>query len=206
MTDKIDAQISAFIDDELITEESELLVRRLCSDPAMRQTAARYTMIGDALRGSLDAVRLDLNNAVMDAIDENAESSAAPDSADQPAARPWGRLLGGGAIAAAVAVVAITALQPDPAKPGLSTADTLSVTAGAISGEVVPSNDTSQPLGLTPTPGLRRAGNAAALDDYVLLHNQYAQRPVHRPVRFRALVVPAEVEGESATSRRTSKP
>ena len=39
MTDTINGQISAFIDDELMTEESELLVRRLCNDEELRQTS-----------------------------------------------------------------------------------------------------------------------------------------------------------------------
>src|SRR5262245_51068135 len=53
MTDQINDQISAFIDDELSDEESAFLVRRFERDSDARSLAVRYTMIGSALRGEL---------------------------------------------------------------------------------------------------------------------------------------------------------
>jgi negative regulator of sigma E activity len=53
MTDQINDQISAFIDDELSDEESAFLLRRFERDPDARDQAVRYTMIGSALRGEL---------------------------------------------------------------------------------------------------------------------------------------------------------
>ena len=53
MTEQINDQISAFIDDELSADESAMLVRRFERDPEARGRALRYTMIGDALRGQL---------------------------------------------------------------------------------------------------------------------------------------------------------
>jgi sigma-E factor negative regulatory protein RseA len=53
MTEQINDQISAFIDDELSAEESALLVRRFERDTNARAQALRYTMIGAALRGEL---------------------------------------------------------------------------------------------------------------------------------------------------------
>src|SRR5688572_19463230 len=53
MTDQINDQISAFIDNELPADESALLVRRFERDPEARARALRYTLIGSALRGEL---------------------------------------------------------------------------------------------------------------------------------------------------------
>lgn len=53
MTDQINDQISAFIDNELPDDESALLVRRFERDSEARARAMRYTLIGSALRGEL---------------------------------------------------------------------------------------------------------------------------------------------------------
>jgi len=53
MTDQINDQISAFIDNELSADESALLVRRFERDPESRTRAMRYTLIGASLRGEL---------------------------------------------------------------------------------------------------------------------------------------------------------
>jgi anti-sigma factor RsiW len=53
MTDQINDQISAFIDDELSPDESAMLVRRFERDSDARARALRYTMIGAALRGEM---------------------------------------------------------------------------------------------------------------------------------------------------------
>src|SRR6185295_7577058 len=53
MTEQISDQISAFIDDELSDEESAFLLRRFERDTDARSRAARYTMIGAALRDEL---------------------------------------------------------------------------------------------------------------------------------------------------------
>ena len=46
-------QLSVWLDDELDERESEMLVRRLMKDPELRDTAARYCLIGDAARNEL---------------------------------------------------------------------------------------------------------------------------------------------------------
>ena len=53
MTDQINDQISAFIDNELSADESALLVRRFERDTEARSRAMRYTLIGASLRGEL---------------------------------------------------------------------------------------------------------------------------------------------------------
>jgi len=50
MNDALEMQISAFIDGELPENESELLVRRLSQDAALRQQVSRYLEIGRLMR------------------------------------------------------------------------------------------------------------------------------------------------------------
>jgi len=109
MPDRINDQISAFIDNELSADESALLVRRFERDPEARARAMRYTLIGASLRGELlEPHPSVLRQRVAAAL------SGAPPSAPKVRERWTGRvarpLLGVG-IAAAVAVVAIGALR-----------------------------------------------------------------------------------------------
>ncbi len=109
MTDHINDQISAFIDNELSADESALLVRRFERDPEARARAMRYTLIGASLRGEL----LEPHPSVLRQRVAAALSGAPPatpkvrERSIQRVARP---MLGVG-IAAAVAVVAIGALR-----------------------------------------------------------------------------------------------
>ena len=54
MNDALEMQISAFIDGELPENESELLVRRLSQDAALRQQVSRYLEIGRLMRQDRD--------------------------------------------------------------------------------------------------------------------------------------------------------
>ena len=77
-------QLSALLDDEIVGNESQLVVRRLVKDEALKATALRYCLIGDAMRGELPAaVPADLVQRVRAGLGQ----AAAP---GRPA-RPWGR-------------------------------------------------------------------------------------------------------------------
>ncbi len=173
MTDTINGQISAFIDDEIMDEEGELLIRRLCNDEELRRTAARYTLIGDAVRGSLDEIRADLNGSIMRAIEHEPMPEAAAVASVAPT-RDWRRLAGGGAVAAAVAVMAVLAIQPD------APIQEPRIAQGLNGGIVVPANDQTDPLSLMPQ--VSRASNQAALQEYLLRHNQYSKTTMRQGV------------------------
>jgi negative regulator of sigma E activity len=110
MTEQINDQISAFIDDELSAEEGALLVRRFERDPSSREQALRYTMIGAALRGEL----LETHPSVLQRRIAAALSGTAPPAVARQLPR-WptrvARPLAGLGIAAAVAVAAIGTLR-----------------------------------------------------------------------------------------------
>lgn len=110
MTDQINDQISAFIDNELSADESALLVRRFERDPESRKRAMRYTLIGASLRGEL----LEPHPSVLRQRVAAALSGGVAPSNARPRERwvdRWSRPLLGVGIAATVAVVAVGTLR-----------------------------------------------------------------------------------------------
>lgn len=111
MSEHIHEQISAFLDDELSSEESAFLVRRLTSDALAHRQTIRYAMIGSVLRDESplanSTVLRDRIHAVLDGAPV-AQGAARPQSGRQ--AR-WARMLAGASVAASVAVVALLGLR-----------------------------------------------------------------------------------------------
>jgi negative regulator of sigma E activity len=167
MTEQINDQISAFIDDELSPEESTLLVRRFERDPNARSQAVRYTMIGAALRGETIAQSSLLRGRIAAALD-----GAAP--AAEVRATGWsaryGRSLVGVGIAAAVAVAAIGTLrimndaQVTPAGARAPAVAAQARTDVAAPSYVVPQDAT--PTGPVSSP--------IRLTNYLIHHSEYA--------------------------------
>jgi sigma-E factor negative regulatory protein RseA len=175
MTEQINDQISAFIDDELSAEESGLLVRRFERDADARALALRYTLIGSALRGELldphpDVLRQRIAGAFTGATSPPVPAARAPLASSARYVRP---LLGFG-IAATVAVAAIVGLRSlNDARPvpGGAAAPQLQSPLQArglvdASSYVVP-RDAAQ--GRPVTPPIR-------LTNYLMQHGEYASR------------------------------
>jgi len=167
MTEQINDQISAFIDDELSPDENTLLVRRFERDAKARSQAVRYTMIGAALRGEALAHSSLLRNRIAAALD------GAPPAVERRAhgwqAR-YGKPLLGVGIAAAVAVAAIGTLRiVNESAVAPTGADTPAIAAeprtdvGAPS-YVVPQDAT--PAGPVSSP--------IRLTNYLIHHSEYA--------------------------------
>lgn len=162
MTDCLNEQLSALLDGELPPTEAELLLRRLERDGTLRATLARYTLAGDALRvGTLEAGRAPevaasagfaarISAAVLADEQRQATVRATQAAPARPAASVaaqarrtrlrWLRPLGGMAVAATVAGVAVMVLQRDP---GPASAP---VTVAAVS----PAPVASAPLAVAP--------------------------------------------------------
>jgi sigma-E factor negative regulatory protein RseA len=174
MTEQINDQISAFIDDELPDQESAFLLRRFERDPAAHDLALRYTMIGSALRNEL----LGPDPAIL-----RRRVAAALTGAPLPVARPVARwqsrytrpLLGFG-IAASVAVAALVGLRMindariEPSTAGSPlTASTLAEPrqpAAPAPSYVVPRDVSDVPV---VAPQIR-------LTNYLMHHGEYASR------------------------------
>jgi hypothetical protein len=167
MTDKINDQISAFIDDELSEQECAFLVRRFEHDSEARGQAVRYTLIGSALRNEL----LKPDPAILLRRISSALDGAAAPVVPARTARAWSprvaRPLAGLAIAAGVASIAILGLRalndaPVPASPAVAARQAAQVVEPAS--YVVP-RDIGYERPVTPT---------IRLTNYLVHHGEYA--------------------------------
>lgn len=109
MNDALKTQISAFVDGELPDNESELLLRRLSQDDALRQQVAQYLAIGRLIRQDVEVPGMD---SLRDRIAAAVGDDEAP-AQDEP------RIVGsrfmtpttGVAVAATVAALALVGLS-----------------------------------------------------------------------------------------------
>jgi negative regulator of sigma E activity len=110
MSEQIQDQISAFVDDELSFDESSFLVRRLERDPEARQRLVSYLTIGAAMRGELSQPD---PNAVLRRVRGVLGGSVqtTPSSIDAGWARRLAKPALGIGIAASVAVAAVAILR-----------------------------------------------------------------------------------------------
>jgi negative regulator of sigma E activity len=184
MTEQINDQISAFIDNELSENESALLVRRFERDNEARARAMRYTLIGASLRGEL----LEPHPSVLRQRVSAALSGGAVPSIARPREH-WterlGRPLLGVGIAATVAVVAIGALR--------------SLNEAAVAPGGGPSVGTTLPLQtreayVVPpiTDDQSRVAAPIRLTNYLMHHGEYASGLTRTSVNSN--VVGAELE------------
>jgi negative regulator of sigma E activity len=180
MTEQISNQISAFIDDELSDEESAFLLRRFERDADARSRAARYTMIGAALRDEL----LGPDHSILRRRIAVALTGAAPSTQQQrPAARlQWHYLRPafGVGIAATVAVAAILGLRAmNVARVGApGAAATVNVPLQTRAVDPAPSYVVPQEVSDAPA-----VAPAVRLTNYVMHHSEYATRLQRTSVR-----------------------
>ena len=110
MSERLNEQLSALVDGELAEQEYELLLARLENDPELRARWARYNLISDALRNHLpDGLAPGLAAQVSAKLAEEPTHIAA--MAVAAGGGRFGKQVIGGALAAAVAVVAIIGVQ-----------------------------------------------------------------------------------------------
>ena len=172
MSEQIREQISAFLDGELPSSESELLLKRMVRDAALRESFGRYALIGEAMRG-MKHIPLSGNftSAINGAID--GDPARAPSGAiSAGTGRRWWRPLAGASIAASVALVAIVALQW---RTGVSPIVAVAPRApGAITTPVLAKNHEAQSYVTPPATGSPpNVIPGARLTKYVFAHSQY---------------------------------
>jgi anti-sigma factor RsiW len=169
MTDQINDQISAFIDNELPADESALLVRRFERDAEARARAMRYTLIGSALRGEL----LEPHPSVLRQRVAAALSGASPIVAHPKPRQRWSMRLArpalGVGIAATVAIAAIGLLRNinEPSfAPGI-----VSPLTGPVAAE-----DSAEPSYVVPSgvDDRRSVTPPVRLTNYLMHHGEYA--------------------------------
>jgi negative regulator of sigma E activity len=198
MTDQINDQISAFIDNELSADESALLVRRFERDGEARARAMRYTLIGASLRGELLEPHPSVLRQRIAAALSGVPASSAPRARERWADR-WARPLLGVGIAAAVAVVAIGTLR------SLNEASIAPIPATAVGAFPLQVSDSVKAPSYVVPQGteLSRTGSPIRLTNYLIHHGEFASGLTRTSVNSNVL---GGVIEPAVTETRVSKP
>ena len=164
MKDKLHEQLSALVDDELTGAEQDLLTRQIGRDRELRQRLSRYQLISDALQRHLpERVDPAFSRRVHDAL--RSEPTGTGMAAGGRLTRLF-RPVAGLAVAASVAVMAVTALQTSRVEmPAPEAVATVPADSGFIR-----SQDSA--LAVAPETGSRTRNSQ--LDIYLVNHNEYA--------------------------------
>jgi sigma-E factor negative regulatory protein RseA len=120
MSEQIREQVSAFLDGELPSSETELLLKRLTRGAELRESFGRYALIGEALRAAgSGASRSPLSRGFAAGVNAAIDGEALPSGSLPIHARAsrWWRPVAGAAVAAGVAAVAVVALQQRAVSP-----------------------------------------------------------------------------------------
>ena len=200
MTDQINDQISAFIDNELSADESALLVRRFERDGDARARAMRYTLIGASLRGELlEPHPSVLRQRISSALSGTATVPAAPKVRERWTDR-WARPMLGVGIAATVAVVAIGTLR------SLNEASITPVPATAIGAFPLQVSDSVRaPAYVVPqSTDQSRTGVPIRLTNYLIHHGEFASGLTRTSVNSN--VLGGAVEPVVVTETAVAKP
>lgn len=173
----LSSQLSAFVDDELPSEETDLFVRRLVRDNELKQTMGRYQLMGEALRAPTLRTHLsrDFTARIAAALELQETADASPRNTQVVPRRRmerWLKPAAGVAVAASVALVAVLAVRSQP--EGIRTQDLSAESlqpvvltaqrSGSGNSYVVPvaSNVPSAPI------------PASRLTNYVVAHSEFS--------------------------------
>jgi sigma-E factor negative regulatory protein RseA len=116
MSEQIREQVSAFLDGELPSTETELLLKRLTRDGELRESFGRYALIGESLRGAGSHI---LTRGFASRVNVAIDGEPVQPARQTVRGARWWRPLAGVAVAAGVATVAIVALQQRAISPGV---------------------------------------------------------------------------------------
>jgi sigma-E factor negative regulatory protein RseA len=122
MSEQIREQVSAFLDGELPSSETELLLKRLTRGAELRESFGRYALIGEALRAAQNGTnRSPLSRGFAAGVNAAIDGEALPAGSlpIRAHAPRWWRPVAGAAVAAGVAAVAVVALQQRAVSPSL---------------------------------------------------------------------------------------
>lgn len=168
MTDKSAEHLSCLVDSELDTRGSRFLVRRLAADRKLQATWRRYHLVRACLHREVTSA-VDLSSKVAAALEVESGFNIGGGRG-----RRWFKPVAGGAVAAAVAMVAVVGLmrQPEVEPPG---AETQIAEGGFTSQPSALDRQFTQPavpVGYSDTPVSRADADRARINAYVLRHNQ----------------------------------
>jgi sigma-E factor negative regulatory protein RseA len=172
MSEQIREQVSAFLDGELPNSETELLLKRLTRDGELRESFGRYSLIGEAIRGTTRGLLTKgFAGRVNLAIDGELIPVNGP--ASQSRGLRWWRPFAGAAVAAGVAAVAVVALQQRAVAPTLRTGTQLTARVAVPAPSAAPREAISYTVPTT-SPAAPAAMPPARLTNYVFAHSRYS--------------------------------
>jgi sigma-E factor negative regulatory protein RseA len=199
MSEQIREQVSAFLDGELPTSETELFLKRLTRDGELRESFARFALIGEALRGEGSAIlSKGFASRVNHAID--GEPAAAPAPAQSAPERRWWLPIAGVSVAASVATVAIVALQQRAISPGVRASAPVTAQNAAQN----PAAREALSYTVPASSGEARAIAPARLTNYVFAHSKYSSGLGQRGLLADMLI--EEDEPQRSAPERTAPP
>ena len=107
---QIELQLSAFADGELTAAEAEFLSRRISVEPELRKRLCQYYLIGSVARGE-QPVPATFASGLSGRLGDGDVAAAPLPEKSRFERGEWQRMIGGGAIAAGVAMLALFGLN-----------------------------------------------------------------------------------------------
>jgi sigma-E factor negative regulatory protein RseA len=171
MSEQIREQVSAFLDGELPSSETELLLKRLTREGELRESFGRYALIGEAMRGASQAY---LTKGFAGRVNLAIDGEPVPVNGYLPQARAhrWWRPFAGAAVAAGVAAIAVVALQQRAVAPTLRPMAALTA-QNAVPVRATPREAISYtvPAASPAPPAVMPLGR---LTNYIFAHSKYS--------------------------------
>lgn len=181
MTDPVKEQLSACLDGELPEAELDLLLKQLHHDPGLQQSVGRYALVGEVLRsGGTVIPSTGFAWRISQAIAAEEAVPVAPVAAVPARTAPrWLRPVGGAAIAAGVAALAVMVLQPQlpDSSQVAQTQEPAAVQQPGSDRYIVPTTTSTAQL-VPPT----------SLAKYVMAHAEFAGSPFGRPATLSSVL------------------
>jgi sigma-E factor negative regulatory protein RseA len=213
MSEQIREQVSTFLDGELPSSETELLLKRLMRDAELRESFGRYALVGECLRGGAHARLSQGFAARVNRTIDGEPLVVSPQPVRVQSAR-WWRPFAGAAVAAGVAAVAVVALQQRAVAPtmraalpmtaqnampaqGAMTVRNMESTRGGVPAKPKEAISYTVPDASGAVPAVLPA---ARLTNYVFAHSKYSSVMGQNDV-LNDLLSAADAEGAGAGSR-----
>ena len=184
MTDKLNEQVSALLDNELSDQEASSVLVKISQDQELRQKWERYHMISDVIRGEMVNIKAgEISERVRKQVElEPAIISTPKKSRVKSWKSNWVKPAAGAALAASVATVVVLNAPGflgagDSAQPltaeNITTLPPKQFVTVANVNKVVPTPVSSQVVPGTRWKNLKEPSLESRLNSYLVNHSEY---------------------------------